>query len=141
MKAKSYLSLLLFCVALLTLSACSSDDDDKSPEISTAAPGAGWKVSLFKEPGEDKTADYSGYTFEFADSGTIKLTGNNKAVSGIWQQFQNDGVTKFKIGLNVQDKDLESLNHDWVIVAKTDKLISLKDDNSSSNEQLQFTKN
>lgn len=107
---------------------------------STTVPGSDWSLTLFSEKTEDKTSHFSGYKFEFAADGTMSAVRNGQSVSGTWRQYSNNGVTKFAITLTTTDAHLLELNDDWVLVSKTDNLLSLKDDNSDKNEQLQFSK-
>jgi hypothetical protein len=150
MKKISYFICLTISFFILKSSSCSHDSTDVNPSNSTSTqtpstpsntiPGAGWHVSLFSEISENKTSHFTGYTFDFATSGTVTATKGSQSVSGTWKQYQNDGITKFAIILNTTDKDLSDLNDDWALVSKSDNLISLKNDNSSKNEQLQFSK-
>jgi len=141
MKKMLQKSILLLCLSLSTVS-CEHDKNSVQPagSPSTNIPGSGWKISLYTEPGENKTSDYTGYIFEFGANGAMTAVHDGQSTTGTWRQYQDDGVTKFEIALNTADKDLEDLNDDWVIVTKSDSVISLKDDNDSKNEELQFSK-
>lgn len=141
MKNLLFIPLLLVSYLVLTSSSCKHDDKDLTPgNPTTGTPGSGWRVSLYSEPGENKTSDYNGYTFDFTATGAMTAAGNGQNVSGTWRQFKNDGVTKFEIDLSTSDDDLKDLNHAWVLVGRSDVLISLADDNALSNEVLQFSK-
>jgi hypothetical protein len=140
MKKLAYILCMMFTYFTLTSSSCNNDDNNNVAPINTTTPGSGWKVTLFSEPGENKTSHFSGYSFEFATNGSVSAVKNGLTINGTWLQYQNNGVTKFTISLNTTDKDLSELNDDWVLVSKSDTFISLKDDNSAKNEQLQFSK-
>lgn len=140
---------ILFSFLLLTFAACSRDDNNVTPGTpggssgggsGSGTPGTGWKVSLFNERGENKTSNYSSYTFEFGADGSMSATGNGQTTTGTWSEYPDDGITKFAINLNTSDANLMELNDDWALVSRSGSLISLQDDNSSSDEQLQFTK-
>ncbi len=135
--------IILFSCFLLTLNSCTHDDNKTIAPVgsfSTATPGTGWSITLFSEPGENKTSHFSGYTFSFAADGTMSATKSGAAVTGTWKQYLDDGITRFAISLSTADKDLLELTDDWALVSKSDNLISLKNDNSTKNEQLQFSK-
>ncbi len=136
--------IILVCSLALAFNSCTHDDSKtvapSSTSFSTATPGSGWSLTLFSEPSENKTSHFSGYKFDFAADGTISVVGGGTTVSGTWKQFQDDGITKFQINLSTTDKDFLELNDDWALVSKSDNFISLKDDNSTKNEQLQFSK-
>lgn len=144
---KSVLYSIALCISCLclTFSSCKKTDDNSvnpnnNSGISSNTPGANWKVSLFTEPDENKTHNYSGYTFDFNSDGGVSANRNGQTTPGTWRQYSDDGVTKFQITLNTTDRDLTELNDDWVVVSKSNTFISLKDDNAASNEQLQFSK-
>ncbi|MCD6012789.1 MAG: hypothetical protein K0Q79_2651 [Flavipsychrobacter sp.] len=137
------LIILLSCF-VLAFSSCTHDDSKTVTPISSsssaATPGSGWSLTLLSERSDNKTSHYSGYTFEFAADGTMSAVRSGTTVTGTWRQYQDDGITKFAISLITTDSRLLELNDDWALVSKSDNLISLKDDNSTSNEQLQFSK-
>jgi len=137
------LIILISCFAL-TFTSCTKDDKTTvtptGSTISAATPGTGWSVTLFTEPGENKTSNYTGYTFDFAADGTMTAVKGGVTVTGTWRQYPDDGKTKFAITLSTTDIRLMELNDAWELVSKSASFISLKDDNSTSNEQLQFTK-
>ena len=139
MKKLFYLPALMAAYMILTAGSCKRDDDSTNPS-NPSVPGSGWRISLYMEPGENKTQDYNGYVFGFSSDGSMTAVRNSQTTTGTWQQFQNDGLNRFRIMLNTSDNKLSDLNHSWVLVSKNDALISLRDDNTSSNEQLQFSK-
>ena len=144
MKKLFYIPALMVSYLITTAASCQHDDNSNptpaNPVVNTTPAGSGWRVSLFNERSENKTNDYTGYTFEFASSGTMTAVRNGQTTNGTWRQFRNDGLDRFEIQLSTTDNNLQELNDDWVIVSKSDALISLKDDNPTSNEQLQFSK-
>lgn len=142
-KISSFIGLIV-CILVLTSASCKHDDNSSvtpstTSGISNTTLGTGWKLTLLSEGSDNKTSHFSGCTFDFAASGTMTLAGNLSA-TGTWRQYQDDGVTKFEINLSTADKDMAELNDDWVLVSKSETFISLKDDNSAKNEQLQFSK-
>jgi len=142
-KISSFIGLIV-CMLVLTSASCKHDDNSSvtpstTSGISTTTPGTGWKLTLLSENSDNKTSHFNGCIFDFAASGTMTVAGNLSA-TGTWRQYQDDGVTKFEINLSTTDKDMAELNDDWVLVSKSETFISLKDDNSSKNEVLQFSK-
>jgi hypothetical protein len=99
-----------------------------------------WKVSLFTEPTENKTNDFAGYTFNFNTGGKLMVSKSGVTKEGTWSVSNN----RFTIDLGAKsstNKPLGELTDDWVIVIKNDTKISLKDDNVTKNEVLEFSKN
>ncbi|MEZ5018113.1 MAG: hypothetical protein R2800_13725 [Flavipsychrobacter sp.] len=141
MKKILHIAIVAIGYIILTSSSCKKDDDNVNPSNSSnITPGSGWHVSLFSEQSENKTSNYSEYSFDFATDGSMSAQGSGQVVTGTWKQYQDDGITKFAISLNTTNNNLLELNDDWALVSKDEKFISLKDDNSSKNEQLQFSK-
>jgi hypothetical protein len=99
-----------------------------------------WKVSLFTERTENKTNDFAGYTFTFSTGGKLVVSKSGVTKEGTWSVSNN----RFTIDLGAKsaaNKPLGELTDDWIIVIKNDTKISLKDDNVTSNEILEFSKN
>ena len=132
----------LICVAAI-LFACVKRDNNNSNNGNTndAAVTTGtWRVSLFSERGQDETGDFAGYTFTFKSDGKLTAAKNGASKEGTWSITGN----RFNIDLGIKsdnNKPLGELTDDWVIVVKNDTKISLKDDNVTSNEILEFSKN
>lgn len=132
---KRSLTYAVILSAFSGLSACNHGGE--SAEISVL-PGSGWTVKLMTERGNNKTGNYSGYQFNFNDNGCVAVVKNGQTTTGTWRQYPDDGITKFEIALSTTDNNLSELNDDWVLLSRTNNLISLQDDNTASNEQLQF---
>lgn len=140
MKALSVISAL---VLLLSFSSCQRSNGDNSNNTAvqnqqTAASGT-WRVSSFTEPGDDKTSDFTGYSFSF----------NNGAITAVNSGITKNGTltitsTKFIIDLGPKDntnKPLGELTDDWRIISISGTEIKLTDDNTTSQEFVTFTKN
>jgi hypothetical protein len=136
MKQYKILSFFL-AFALFFLASC---DPNNTGTVNNNVSG-NWRVSLFSERGVDETADFNGYTFSFNTGGQVVATKNGVSKNGTWSIDASSN--KFIIDLGPKDntnKPLGELTDDWQIQTITDNKISLKDDNASSNEILEFTK-
>ena len=127
-----------FTVSILF--ACTKQQDNSvgvttDPQVTTG----NWKIILYTEPSEDKTHDFSGDSFTFSTNGKLSVSNGVTSTDGTW----SINHTRFIINLGIKSPSnkLGDLTHEWVIVSKTDSLISLKDDSSTSDEVLQFAKN
>ena len=131
---KSFLALL--CLALLYtttfLSSCSKDDDVAA--IGPAISGA-WKVSIYWDK-KDETSKFTGYSFVFNSGGQVVASKGAVNVNGTW----SESSTKLNINFGA-DPVLSNINKDWLKVEKTATSIKLKDDNSASDERVEFIKN
>ena len=109
------LALLLFSVVSLT--ACQKSDDNSNANSNTSTPAAGtWKVSYFFDK-QDKTSNYSNYTFEFGANGSLTASNGSQSWSGSWATGVDDSGNKFVINLGgTLPSTLEDLVEDWHIV-------------------------
>lgn len=108
--------------------------------ISGTVTSGKWIISYFYDNDKEETSDYSGYSFEFKTDKTLSASRSGITTTGTWNETIDDGLPRLVIMLNTTDDKLAELNDDWVIEAKTDTKIKLKDDNPDRNEQLHFDK-
>lgn len=125
------------------ISSCKKDDstkpdDNSNSSISTIIATGSWRVSYFYDNGDDHTSNFNGYTFTFNVNGTMTATNSGGSTNGTWSN--DDSNSELHIFLGNSDP-LKDLSKGWLIISKTSVEISLKDDNSSSNEELHFVKN
>ncbi|RSK39988.1 META domain-containing protein [Mangrovimonas spongiae] len=121
-------------------STCSSDDDDGVPnnnniqDVSNIAMSGNWTVTSFIDSGIDETNHFNGYTFTFANNGTLTATNGSNTISGTWSvtnSNSNDDSSNdidFNIFFPVDDNHpFEDLNDDWDITTYNSNLIDLID--------------
>lgn len=125
-------ALMAIAAAILILSSCSKDNSP-SNTIINGTPDGSWKVSYYFDSG-DETSNFSAYTFTFGSNGQVTAIKNGTTYTGTWSQG-----SRFNIDFGA-DPVLSDLTDDWVIEEKTTNSIKLKDDNTTNNEVLQFTK-
>jgi hypothetical protein len=129
-------------VLLFIFSSCARNNDSSNQDINQVVVTDSWRVTLFTDSGNNETADFSGYSFEFLQNGTINATKGGVMQTGSWSVSSSSN--KFNIDLGPKDntnKPLGELTDDWKILSVSSTVIKLTDDNSSSNEFLTFTKN
>lgn len=132
--------IVAFGFASLVFAGCTKKDTVDS--VAEAVTEGTWKVTHFSERSNNETDDFSGYTFTFQSNGKVLAAKNGVIKEGNWSE--SAGSQRLIIDLGVKsdgNKPLGELSDDWVIVSKTDKKINLSDDNATSNELLEFTKN
>jgi hypothetical protein len=119
--------------------ACTKKDETVS-SVADAVTAGTWRVTHFSERSTNETDDFNGYTFTFQSNGKVLAAKNGVIKEGNW----SESATKLIIDLGAKvdaNKPVGELSDDWVIVSKTATKINLADDNSTSNELLEFTKN
>jgi hypothetical protein len=136
-------SIALFAILLsLTHLSCSRSNNDVINDISPIISTGEWMVTNFSERGINETADFSGFSFVFQAGGKLMVNKSGSVFKeGSWSEDKSSG--KLIINLGIKDntnKPLGELTDDWVITAKSETRINRTDDNSASNEFLEFSK-
>lgn len=124
-------------ISAVILSSCKKDSNSTSSVTQIVTTGS-WRITTFIEASEDKTSDFTGYTFSFNSNGQLAATLSGANTTGIWGW--DDSNSKFHISIG-SSKPLLSLTDDWVVLEKTETLVRLKNDNPAKNELLSFTRN
>lgn len=136
-------SLLKLILILALFTSCSNNnDDDLVFTAGQVATSGTWRVTLFTDSGNNETSDYTGYNFTFNTDGTLTVVKGAVTKTGTWSFVSSS--SKFNIDLGPKldaNKPFGELTDDWKILSTSPTEIRLSDDNSSSNEQLTFTKN
>lgn len=133
------------CVILsfsaIVLAGCTKKDSDVD-SVAQAVTNGTWRVTHFSERTNNETSDFAGYTFTFQNNGKVLASKNGVIKEGNWSESSSSQRLVIDLGVkNDGNKPLGELSDDWVIISKTDTKINLADDNASSNELLEFTKN
>lgn len=105
-----------------------------------------WKVTSFKDDGQDKTSQFAGVVFTFNTDGTVTLNGA-VSVKGTWDVAKEDDSNDDdlfddrhqELILNIPSP-YESISDDWEIDKFSDTKIESKDD-SNDDEVLILQKN
>lgn len=138
MKNLSRSIIALGVLSLMLLSSCKKDDPaDTSTSVVQIVTTGSWRIASFSETDEDKTSDFSGYSFSFNSNGQLTASHSSGNTTGSWGW--DDSSSKFIISIGVS-KPLSELSDDWIILEKTENLVRLKNDNTLKNELLTFTR-
>jgi hypothetical protein len=139
---------LVLLALTISLASCSkSSDDNTNPDASGNNNGqitGDWKVTYYFDSGKDETGDYTGYTFNFNDTGSLQAVSTSAAFTGTWsigeKNDDNSNSSSRMVIMITGNKAMDDLQDNWVIEKMTGTEIWLKDDNASSNEMLRFGK-
>lgn len=116
------IALLRTVLLCLFFTACKKSDDTLPGGSVVPAQGV-WKVTYFYDKG-DETADFSGYTFNFANNGTVTATQGSQTWTGTWSSGYDDSKNKFLIDfISGSPSPLSELEEDWLIVKMDDQLM------------------
>ncbi len=114
-----YLKLTVVMVGVaLTIMSCSKEapvavtEQDPSIEILAKQPTPGiYVVARFIDTGDNETAQFSGYTFEFQADGDLIVTTNTGAVfTGFWDLNSLETMMEISISGNPAVEDLDDDN-------------------------------
>ena len=108
--------------------ACSHDDDPKpvaNEQLTAALLSGSWRITLFQEDGENQTADFAGYSFDFRDAGLVLITNGAASLRGSWQSGTDDSQQKLMLNLGTADP-WEELNEDWHVLELSNSIIRLE---------------
>lgn len=133
------------CVILglsaIVFGGCTKKDADVD-SVAEAVTNGTWRVTHFSERANNETDDFAGYTFTFQSNGKVLAAKNGVIKEGNWSESTSSQKLTIDLGIKSDaNKPLGELSDEWKITSKTDTKINLADDNSSSNELLEFTKN
>ena len=116
--------------------------DDSPGSVADAVTTGTWRVTHFSERTNNETDDFNGYTFTFQSNGKVLASKGGVIKEGNWSESTSSQKLVIDLGAKSDaNKPLGELTDDWVITSKTATKINLTDDNSTSNELLEFTKN
>lgn len=122
-------------LAVLFLSSCSKDnsvtpstvttESTSSVEVELKQPSPGnYKITKFIDTGDDETAQFNGYTFQFkANGGLTVTTGTGQVFNGSWSLNSAQTVMTINIAGNNALDDLD--DDDWQVVKITNRVIQI----------------
>ena len=88
------------------------------------APGT-YKISKFIDTGDDETAQFNGYKFQFkADGQLIVTTGSGQTFTGSWDLNSAETVMTLNLAGNAALDDLD--DDDWQVITITNRSIKLQ---------------
>ena len=133
--------LLLFaikCSVILYFAACTRIDKittavSATPHVTKGA----WKINLYTESKNDKTAAFDGCKLTFEPTGKIIAYKNGETITGNWAE--DDILKRITINLDTKDPALAKLNNYWNISNISKWQLSFKTANNPANIQLQIT--
>ena len=134
MKLAKYILFLI--VPFTVLFSCTKEEADKV--LSDQFTDNTWTISYYFDE-KDETSNFSGYAFEFMNDGVLKASKGGTSTSGTW--LIDNSSSKLTINFQGVTNYLEHLNDDWLLIDRTNEIIKLKDDKTTSGgEVLHFTR-
>lgn len=127
--------------AMATIVSCGDDDSSSNNnsnqqqinEIVNTMKEDTWRVTTFVDSGTDETNHFTGYTFTFANNGTLTAVKGETTVTGLWSVTDSTSSDDdpgndidFNIGFTTP-ADFIDLTDDWDISERNANRISLID--------------
>jgi len=123
---KNILKTTMLLFLILAITNCSSDDDkgNSNQEFSPELLNGTWRISLFTDETEDRTAEFNGYEFSFnVENESAVVTFNGESQNSSIEVFIEDDLTEdtwvlytdFDDIENLGDADLRDLVEDWIV--------------------------
>lgn len=139
MKNTTKTTILILILGIVTISACKKEDNSPaSSSVSSIITSGSWRVSYYHESGNDRTSNFSGYTFTFNSNETMTAANSSGTTNGTWKN-DDSNANEFHMSMG-SASPCNVLNHGWLIISKTSSEIDMKDDNSAHDEEMHFTK-
>jgi hypothetical protein len=82
-----------------------------------------WAVSSYVDEGVDETNVYNGFTFDFANDGSVTAD-NGSTTNGTWAAQSGDNKLVLDFGAVVP---LDEFNDDWDVISVSDTQVELRD--------------
>jgi hypothetical protein len=135
---KTTLLVAIKCSVILYFAACTGIDKittavSATPRVTKGA----WKINLYTESKNDKTATFDGCMLTFEPTGKIIAYKNGKKITGNWAE--DDILKRISINLDTKDPALAKLNNNWNISNISKWQLSFNTVNNPTDSQLQIT--
>jgi len=145
MKTNIKLSLAALASFLMVMTSCKKNDDLITPAtVNNAVTSGTWQISSFTQRTEDKTSDFAGLDFTFADSSKLIVSGNEN-FSGTWSYtapstgYYGSANGGFSINLGT-GSPFQRLSRSWNVASQTATVIKLDASEATEDEHVTFTK-
>ena len=97
-----------------------------------------WKINYYHLSSVDHTTLFSGYQFTFNSNGSMIVVNGSDTTAGTWTSDETNNEFQMQLGNAIP---FDEIDNRWLITANTTSDFELKDENTSHNEVLYFTKN
>ena len=117
-------SSLLIIISTSLFTSCTRENIDYGSTTKEALTKAQWSVDYFFA-GQDKTALFSGYAFNFVGNGTVTATDGTNSFNGNWSMI-TDANRNDVLRINISEAHLQDLNSQWSVNLTPDGSLTMK---------------
>lgn len=130
---KNILSIFLF--SLLLFISCRKRTE--APSVSSALTAKEWRVSFAKEMNTVFTVLYTGYKFKFTADGKLTVNDGTTTYDGTWSENGNNRT--LTIDILSSNFELDFISQEWKVNNASLTGVNLKDDLSTTTQELRFS--
>lgn len=143
MKKFLYVTVMMISTAVVTscskrndLSTSTNNSNQSSSEtsLSDILKAGPWVIDYYVDE-DDKSADFTGYVFNFKSDGSLSLQKGNESYTGQWQALNEDGVNKVYINVNTINV-VQKLNDKWQLKNLNNTKLDMRNDDPKRSEFL-----
>ena len=128
---------LVFCIILITvLFGCRKPQD--TPPLQNILTDGIWRISLFKDNGNNLTYLLSPWRFTFSSDKTLQVTNGTDTYAGTWEE--NTAGDTFTLDINTPELELIYISQLWHNELLNPKQALFHNDRVNVTKELQFTK-
>ncbi len=128
---------LVFCFVLFTAAFSCRKPQDTPPLEGILTQGT-WRISLFKDNGNNLTYMFTGWRFTFKADKTMQVTNGADTYNGTWKE--NTAGDTFELNINAPEQELIYISKLWHNELLNPRGVLFHNDRNNPTQQLQFTK-
>ena len=124
MKNAKLFSCLLIIISTSFFVRCTLEKIDDAGTTKEIITRAQWSVDYYFA-GQDKTAQFNNYRFNFIGNGTVTADDGTTSVNGSWSML-TDVNRNDVLRINISEAHLQGLNEQWTVNVISDELLIMK---------------
>jgi hypothetical protein len=124
MKKPKLFSYLLIIVSTSFFISCTRENVDYFSTAQETISRGQWSVDYYFA-GQDKTAQFNSYEFNFLGNGTVTVNNGSNSIHGGWSVVR-DVNRKEVLRINIEDPHFLDLNEQWSVLANDTYFVNLK---------------
>ena len=125
--------LVVFCSVVSIFAGCTRNNLPAENDLILTLAKEQWVVSRFNDQGKDETGEFNGIVFSFKQNGKLFVHHAGASIEASWVIVDDTNRMHINLGPNdTTNEPLGALTKAWLIVAHSDKLVSLKNELTGS---------
>jgi hypothetical protein len=136
--AKRYIALIILAVLTGLLSCGKNDSGGNTESVPVILTTGTWSISYYYEDYTDKTSQMEGFVFTFSSNGVLTARKPGYTSTGTWSYDSED--EKLIISIGTEDP-LKSLSDDYLFISHSNTEVKLREQITSKDCYLTFTRN